>query len=71
MDKDILVKRGPGRPVGSKDTKPRKPSVRTAFAYSQKQSDYVKYIIRKDKKGIRNGTISSGGSDFFHTWSAW
>lgn len=50
MDKDILVKRGPGRPVGSKDTKSRKPYVRTAFAYSQKQSDYIKYIIRKDKK---------------------
>lgn len=50
MDKDIQVKRGPGRPSGSKDTKPRKPSVRTAFAYSQKQSDYVKYILRKDKK---------------------
>ena len=50
MDKDILVKRGPGRPIGSKDTKSRKPYVRTAFAYSQKQSDYIKYIIRKDKK---------------------
>ena len=50
MDKDIQIKRGPGRPAGSKDTKPRKPSVRTAFAYSKKQSAYVKYILRKDKK---------------------
>ena len=31
--------------------------------------DSVLNII--EEKGIRNGTISSGGSDFFHTWSAW